>query len=259
MSWQEIGVYAGFVACVALATGIQNLTGFAFALVLLGLVTMFDLVPVVDAANAATVLTLVNAASYFRLHRLQPEWRVITPSILPALIGVAAGVALLTWLSGSAVQWLRGLLGLAIVACAISFISDATPRASLSGRPAFVFIGALSGLLGGLFSSAGPPMVYHLYRQPLPRELVRQCLLLFFAINQVLRLTLIIASGQFSVRSALLSLSALPVVHAVGWLQQRHMPPLNPRSLRRFVSALLLLTGASLIASFAHWYQLAPP
>ncbi|MFT3814347.1 MAG: sulfite exporter TauE/SafE family protein [Acidovorax sp.] len=243
--------YAGFIACVALATGIQNLTGFAFGLVLLGLLAMFDLVPVVDAANAATVLTLVNAVSFFRLHKLQSEWRVVQPAILPSLVGVAAGVALLTWLSSNAVQWLRGLLGLAILACAIALMRDAKPRETVSGRPAFIFIGALSGLLGGLFSSAGPPMVYHMYRQPLPRDLVRQCLVLMFAINQVLRLTLVVASGHFSAYSALLSLSALPVVHGVGWLQKRYMPPLNPALLRRTVSALLLLAGMSLLASFA--------
>lgn len=255
MTLHDIGTYAGFIACVALATGVQNLTGFAFGLVLLGLSAIFKLVPVVDAANAATVLTLVNAASFFRLHRLRPEWRIIQPAILPSLIGVAAGVALLTWLSGNAVQWLRGLLGLAILACAVGLMADAKPRETPSGRLAFAFVGALSGLLGGLFSSAGPPMVYHLYRQPLPRDLVLQCLLLIFGINQVLRLTLVLASGHFSAYSALLSASALPVVHGVGWLQKRYMPPLNPALLRRVVSSLLLLTGGSLVAAFTNWLR----
>jgi len=255
MTLHDAGTLAAFVACVALATGIQNLTGFAFSLVLLGMLAMFELVPVIDAANAATVLTLMNAVSFFRLHRLQPEWRVIKPAILPSLVGVAAGVALLTWLSGNSVQWLRGMLGLAIVACALALLLDSQPRATVSGRPAFAIVGAISGLLGGLFSSAGPPMVYHLYRQPLSRDLVRQCLVLIFAINQVLRLILVVGTGHFSAYAVLLSAVALPVVHGVGWLQKRYMPPLEPVLLRRVVCALLLLSGGSLLGSFAHWLR----
>ena len=258
MMLAEVGTYAGFIACVALATCIQNMTGFAFGLVLLGLVAMFKLVPIVDAANAATVLTLVNAVSFFRLHKLQPQWRVMKPSILPSLLGVAAGVALLAWLSGNAVQALRGLLGLAILACAFALIVDAKPRETVSGKPAFAFVGALSGLLGGLFSSAGPPLVYHMYRQPLPRDLVRQCLVLIFAINQVLRLTLVVVSGHFSWFSVLLSASAVPVVHGVGWLQHRYMPPISATLTRRVVSGLLLLAGGSLLFSFATWWQAQP-
>ncbi|WP_077034741.1 TSUP family transporter [Pelomonas sp. KK5] len=254
MSPQEIGHYAGFIACVAVATAVQNLTGFAFGLVLLGLAAMLDLAPVVDAANAATVLTLVNAASFFRLHRLQPEWRVIKPAILPSLAGVAVGVALLAWLSGNALQLLRGLLGLAILGCAAALLSDAKPRETVSSARSFAAVGALSGLLGGLFSSAGPPMVYQLYRQPLPRELVRQCLVLIFAVNQILRLALVLASGHFSAYSALLSASALPVVHGVGWLQKRYMPPLSPALLRTVVSGLLLVAGGSLVISCAAWW-----
>ncbi|MDY0745726.1 sulfite exporter TauE/SafE family protein [Paucibacter sp. R3-3] len=250
MSLHELGIYGGFIACVALATCIQNLTGFAFSLVLLGLVALFDLVPVIDAANAATVLTLVNAASFFRMNRLQPEWRVIKPSLLPSLVGVAIGVALLAWLSGNAVQVLRGLLGLAIVGCAVLLMLDAKPRRSVSGAPAFAAVGLASGLMGGLFSSAGPPMVYHMYRQPLPRELVKQCLILMFAINQVLRLLLVLLSGHFSWKSALLSAGALPVVHGVGWLQHRYMPPVSAAAVRRVVCVLLLLSGGSLLLSF---------
>lgn len=250
MIFPETSAYLGFIACVALATCVQNMTGFAFSLVLLGLVATFKLVPIVDAANAATVLTLVNAVSFFRLHQLQPEWRVMKPAILPSLVGVAVGVALLAWLTDNAVQLLRGLLGLAILACALALIFDAKPRKTVSGRLAFGVTGALSGLLGGLFSSAGPPMVFHMHRQPLPPALVRQCLVLMFAINQVLRLTLVLLSGHFSWSSVLLSASAVPVVHGVGWLQHRYMPPISPTLTRRVVSGLLLLAGVSLLASF---------
>lgn len=240
-----------FVACAAFATGIQNLTGFAFGLVLLGLVSLFRLASVADAANAATVLTLVNAAAFFRIHRLHPDWRLVRPAIVPSLVGVAVGVGLLGWLSGNAAQALRGLLGLAILGCALGLLRESRPRALASSPAAFAFVGALSGLMGGLFSSAGPPLVYHMYRQPASRDVIRQCLFLMFGINQVLRLTLVVGTGRFSMQSVILSALAVPAVFLVTRYQSRHMPSLSPATTRRLVSGLLVLAGGSLLVSVA--------
>ncbi len=44
-----------FMQCVALATYAQNLTGFAFSLILLGLVSVFHMASEHDVANAAMV------------------------------------------------------------------------------------------------------------------------------------------------------------------------------------------------------------
>jgi uncharacterized membrane protein YfcA len=249
MNWPDPVVYLLFIGCTAIATYVQNLTGFAFALILLGLVSVLRLASVADAANAATVLTLINAGVYFRLHGLTPQWRIMRPALPTSLIGVAVGVALLAWLSGNAVHWLRGLLGLSIVACAVLLLVHTKPRAQLSGSGPFALVGALSGLMGGLFSSAGPPLVYHMYRQPLDRIVVQHCLVLMFAVNQVLRLVLVVASGKFSLKSVAFSACAVPAVYLVTRLHHRHPPTMSMDTVRRIVSGLLMVAGGSLIAS----------
>lgn len=240
---------AAFVACVALATFAQNLTGFAFGLILLGLVATFHVASIADAANAAMVLTLVNAWVSFRSQRISPPWKLMRPTLLGSLIGVAIGVLLLGWLSSNAVAWLRGLLGLSITGCAILLLLQARTHAQLSGRSSFAGIGLLSGLLGGLFSSSGPPLVYHMYRQPLARDLVRQALLLVFACNALVRLVLVVPSGQFSANALLLALCAVPVVYGVTRLQIRFPIAVQATTLRKVVAALLLISGISLLAS----------
>ena len=249
MELSEWQLQLAFIGCVAVATYIQNLTGFAFALILLGMVSVLRLASVPDAANAATLLTLANTVSYLRLHPLKPQWRVVQPAIVPSLIGVAVGVALLAWLSSNAALALRGILGIAIVACALLLLFSAAPRATLAGRGRFRLVGALSGLMGGLFSSAGPPLVFHMYRQPLPRDVIQQCLVLMFGINQLLRLALILASGRFTQHSLLLGLSAFPVVYAVTWWQHRHPPSMTASTSRPVTAGLLMLAGVSMIIS----------
>lgn len=240
---------AAFVVCVALATCAQNLTGFAFGLILLGLTASLHVASVTDAANAAMVLTLVNAWASFRGQRVAPPWRLMRPTLIGSAIGVGVGVALLGWLSGNAVAVLRGLLGLSITACASLLLLQARPRQQVSGPAAFAGVGVLSGLLGGLFASSGPPLVYQMYREPLDRTLVRHALLLVFAFNAFIRLVLIVPSGQFSAHALVLAVCAVPVVYGVTWLQIRFPIHLAPSSLRKIVAGLLLASGLSLLLS----------
>ena len=55
--------HALFLLFVALAVYAQNLTGFALALILLGLIGITDLVPLTDAANAVTSLCTIMSVT----------------------------------------------------------------------------------------------------------------------------------------------------------------------------------------------------
>lgn len=238
-----------FLLCVGLATYTQSVTGFAFGLILLGLVGVFDLVPVADAANAANVLVLVNAWAYFRHRKPQPLWSVLRPTLTTSLIGVVCGVILLGWLTDNAVQWLRLLLGFSILACAVLLLLRARTLAQVSPPSSFLLYGSLSGLLSGLFSSGGPPIVFHMYRQPMDHDKVRECLLLLFAANALLRLVIVGFLGDFSSQALLLSLEAVPVVFALTWWHARKPPRIELQRVRQVVCGLLMMAGLALIWS----------
>jgi uncharacterized membrane protein YfcA len=242
-----IGSHLLFVACVALATFVQSLTGFAFGLVLLGLVAMLHLAPLAVAANVVTVMVLANAAVIVRTAPGLPR-ALIVPAFGSSLIGVGLGACLLAWMSDHAIGVLRLALGLAILACSLLLVLRTQVREQLSSAPSFAFFGVLSGIMGGVFASAGPPMVFHLYRQPLDRVVVRDTLVLLFAVNAVLRLVIVLAQGRFDHASLALSLEALPVVLGVTWLARRHPPKWSPLTVRRIVFLLLLVAGGSLVA-----------
>ena len=74
---------AGFLLCVALASCAQSVTGFALALILLGLTSLFELAPLPDVANVATVLSLASAVVALRGARRsldRPIWMGSMPS-----------------------------------------------------------------------------------------------------------------------------------------------------------------------------------
>lgn len=236
-----------FLACVALATYAQTMTGFAFGLVLLGLSGVFQLASVSDVANVVSVLSLVNALVTLARAKPQVNWRLMAPALASSLVGVALGVAALAWISGSMAVVLQLLLGVTIMACAVLLVARTQPLARLSSRGSFLFFGGVSGVLGGLFSSAGPPMVYHLYRQPLPLASIRNSLLVLFSLNAVARLALVTGQGAFLANSFWLSLQALPMVIGVTWAARRYGTAGSMKTIKRMVFVLLVAAGLGLV------------
>lgn len=235
-----------FLLFVGIAAYAQNLTGFALALILLGLVGATDLVPLTDAVNAVTVTALTNAATF--LYRRWPVRfdRSLWPAVVSSIPGAVAGTIVMTWLAGAAYEILRLLLGLSIVLCALLLWWAGTPLKTASSRRAFAFAGGLSGLLGGMFAAAGPPLVYLMYRQPLPHARIQESLIAFFGVTSLMRLAVTLSAGTFSTNAVALAAEAIPVVFGVTLIAAGRPPPLSPSLLRALVCLLLVLTGAGL-------------
>ena len=239
---------AAFLLCVGVATCVQSITGFALVLVLLGLVGLFDLAPLRDAVNVATVLAVTNGAVALRGSKNAVDWPMLRQTAVGTLAGVAGGVVLLAWLSANAVLALRVLLGLVVIACAVLVLRRAEPLPQRSSGLTFLTTGVVSGVLGGLFSASGPPLVYQFYRQPLTLDAVRDTLVALLAAGSILRLAMVIPGGQFSAVSVELSVLAVPVVAAVTWWMKRHPPSWERQTVLKLVCGLLVVTGVGLIA-----------
>jgi uncharacterized membrane protein YfcA len=238
-----------FLMFVALAAYAQNLTGFALALILLGLVGATDLVPLTDAVNAVTVMALTNVGTFlYRRWPVRVE-RSLWPAVASSIPCAIAGTILMAWLAGAAYEVLRLLLGLSIVGCAVLLWCAAKPRKTISSPGAFVLAGGMSGLLGGMFAASGPPLVYLMYRQPLALARIQESLIVFFGVGSLLRLAIIVSAGRFSAHAVALSAEAVPVVFAVTAVTAGRPPPLSPKLLKAIVCLLLVAIGAGLIGA----------
>ena len=221
-----------FLIFVALAVYAQTLTGFALALILLGLVGATNLIPLVDAINAVTVIMATTAGTFlYRRWPLRLE-QSLWPAFAASVVGAVAGTILLTWLADTAYEVLRLILGISVVLCALLLWHAAEPLKTVSSRSAFVVSGGISGLLGGMFSAPGPPLVYLMYRQPLPHARIQESLILFFGMGALLRLALVVPAGQFSLDAVQLAAEAIPVVFVVTSFAAIRPPPLRLDLLR---------------------------
>ena len=238
-----------FMALVGLAAFCQNLTGFAFGLIFVGVAGATGLMNIADAANVACLLSIINGISYMRAYRLEPDWVMLKPMLISSVLGVVGGVLLLHWLSGNTLNGLRMLLGLVIVLCAMLLLMQKKALDQPSGPVSMWVAGVSSGLLGGLFATPGPPMVYHLYRQPLDRMLVRHCLFAMFVSCSLLRAAMVAVEGQLNWAVMGWTALAFPVVTGVTWWSARHPPAWPKRLVEWLVCGLLILSGASLLWS----------
>lgn len=242
----SLAVLIGFLLLTAVAAYAQTLTGFAFGLIAMGGVGLTGLLSLPDAAMIVSVLTLVNAAQMILKGWRDVAWREFALVMAASIPMLFVGYWLLEWLAGTRADLLRLILGLVIIASSLQLARKPEPLAKKSGDGSFVFFGGIAGVMGGMFSTAGPPLVYHFYRQPVPLPKVRETLVSVFALNAVFRIGLVVFSGNLPEPSTLKGLFAIPAVMGATYAARRWPPPLSPAAMRRIVFVLLFLSGVSL-------------
>src|SRR5215207_7070673 len=236
----------GFLVLTGTAAYAQTLTGFAFGLVTMGGVGLTGLLSLADAAMIVSVLSLVNAAQMLLKGWRDVAWRefwIVMASSVPLLF---VGYWLLERLAGTRADLLRLILGLVIIVSSLQLARKPQPLAKQSRGGSFLFFGSIAGVMGGMFSTAGPPLVYHFYRQPMPLVKVRETLVTVFAMNALVRIGLVTASGTLPSGSTWSGLFAVPIVMGATHAARRWPPPFSPATMRRIVFVLLFLSGVSL-------------
>jgi uncharacterized membrane protein YfcA len=244
MGLAPLVAFAGFAAVAAY---VQTLTGFAFGLVMMGAIALVGLLPLPDAAAMVGMLTLVNATQML----IQGGWREIAHRelrliLLASLPSLLLGYALLEWLADTRADLLKIGLGVVIMMSSLQLAIRPAGLAKRSSDASFVGFGVISGLMSGLFATGGPPLVYHLFRQPMPHERIRETLVTAFGAAQVVRLVLVAASGNLPAMSPVALVLAVPTVMLMTYAARRWPPSLSQRTMRKIVFALLFLSGLSL-------------
>src|SRR5690606_37601150 len=129
---------AAFLLIAGVAAYVQTVTGFAFGLVMMGLIALAGLLPLPDAATMVGLLTLVNATQMMlhggRQHVARHELRLVLTASLPTLVG---GYFLLEWLADTRADALKVLLGAIIMASSLQLAAQRKALAQPSPDASF--------------------------------------------------------------------------------------------------------------------------
>ncbi|MFA7386031.1 MAG: sulfite exporter TauE/SafE family protein [Thiohalobacteraceae bacterium] len=237
----------GFVLIATLGSFVQALSGFALGLIVLGSVTVLQLAPIPFTAAVISMISLVNGAWVLARHPRAIEWRSVGWAGLGLLPAIGLGLALLARLDSEWPQFLRQLLGVVILVAGGLLMLRPRPKPQPSGRLGTLASGVAGGLLGGLFSTAGPPVVFHLYRQPWSLVSIRSTLLATFAISTLARILWQSARGELVWPMVEMALYCTVPVLLAAYGGARLAPRIGLQRMRRLAFALLALTGFGLL------------
>lgn len=230
-------------AIVLLASFINTLTGFGFALV-----SLPTLVMVMDA-KAAVVLTNMLYCLLGPIFLWSARRHVDGPMLATLLLSSFAGLPLGTLvLLAMGESLLRLLIGSAIVVVALVLISN-YQRPFSHGRRAAVAVGFIVGVLTTSITVSGPLAVLFLSNQGASKERLRATVGVFLLGMMPPTIALFFLSGLVTPTIVATAAQLAPAV-LVGYLVAlRVLPAVDPLLFRRVTILLVLGSGLTLVAS----------
>jgi uncharacterized protein len=231
---------------VAVAAYVQTVSGFALGLVLMAGVGLTGIIPITSAALLVSILILANAALILSRYWRYVAVRACALTVASSLLFSVAGYALLRYLEAGSIAWVKLVLGLVIIASSLPLMFRPQPSSRMDSDASFLGFGAVAGVMGGMFATPGPPLVYHFYRQPMEAQVVRVSLVTIFAAIVALRLAIVVAIGTFPVPVLWWAALAVPMTIVTTHVADRWRPPIADATMRRLAFGLLLASGMAL-------------
>jgi len=236
-----------FLGLVALGSYIQTVSGFAIALIITGGVTALGLAPVSFTANVVSFLALANTATAILRNHSHIDFKIMLYASSGVFFLTAVGLMILNHLGNQSVSSLEILLGILILGSGILLMIHPHPLKKISPNSMHLFAGGIGGILSGMLGAGGPPLVVHLYRQPLSFPIIRTTLLAILGIMPMIRIGFETYNGNITEAVLKLSLYSVPVTILITLLARRFPPPVSEIAMKRFAFGLLCVLGVSLI------------
>ncbi len=238
---------AAFLAIIAVGSYVQALSGFALGLIVLGTVTVLDLAPIAFTATVINIVSLLNGLWVLRRQHRDIHWKIMLLICIGLVPGVAIGLEILRHLDANSPSVLKNILGCVLLGAGLVLTLNPHPHTTMAKAHWNLWVGFSGGVLGGLFSTAGPPIVFYLYRQPLAVLVIRSTLLAVFAASTLSRIAFLGLNQELRADVLQVGLAAFPIVLATAHFGARHTTHVPPLLMRRFAFGLLMVLGLFLL------------
>ncbi|WP_027573811.1 sulfite exporter TauE/SafE family protein [Bradyrhizobium sp. WSM1743] len=222
---------------------VAGLSGFAFGLVAASL-WLYVLTPLQSASLIVGFGLLVQGYSVWKL-RAALDWRRLWPFIIGAVVGVPAGVSLLTWADPKSV---RIVVGVTLIAYSLyAFLRPQLKLATAVPPAADVTVGFVNGLLGGLTGLAGIVVTIWCNLRGLPKDVQRATFQPVAVVVFAMAALWLGVKGSLTLDTAKLFALGLPFLFAGTWLGLKLFGRIDEAAFRKIVLALLLVSGVALL------------
>ena len=233
------------VAAVAFgASLVQNVTGFGFGIV--AMMFLPNLLVYTEANVLSSMLgTVTSTLVVFSMYR-KVDWKNL---IFPLIGSVVANYFAINFVKGAENKLLILLLGIALLALSVYFFffSD-----KIKIKPSWyvgLTVGLISGVMSGLFSIGGPPVVIYFLQSEETTDRYLATVSMYFVLSGIISISMKAASGFITV-NVLLGLALGLLGMLIGaFLGKRIRGRANPKLIRKSVYAVMAVSGVIHIVS----------
>jgi len=228
---------AALLAIVAIAGVARGLSGFGTGMIvapvagaLYGPQAALAIIVIID--SLPTIPVTIPAMKIAR-------WREVLPVLGGIAVFLPLGVLLLK--SGDPVV-LRWIISIAILGCAAVLWRGWRYHGSRNAGVSFG-VGSVAGVLSGIASIPGPPVIFYWLSSDMPAAIVRANLLTLFLLGEVLSIGNLWFAGLFTRDVVMLGLISAPVYFAGLLLGSRLHRGTSETAYRRITFGLVVLSA----------------
>jgi len=234
---------------VLAASVLRGFTGFGFGLAAVPLLS----IALPPAAVVPLVVVLQVLVGLGGLREAWPlcDWRAVRLLFPGLVLGVPIGLLILISLAPNPVRLLIGL----VIAFSVLLLHRG---ARLAPHPSWLVtggVGVVSGMISGLASMGGPPIIVYLMARGDGPHRVRATAMVYFMLAGCVTFVPMLARGLITRETLILTAACLPVLYGGSWLGTIAFRRAQPRHHR--LTALVTLSAlATLLIGRTLWSML---
>ena len=236
-----------FLLIVAFAAVTQTITGFAMGLIIVAATAALDLLSILEVTAIISIISMTNTWLVLRQSRRGINTRLLLFISIGLLPSLGAGFIFLDQFGQRLDHFLKTGLGLMVMTAGLFMMLKPAQWPTPSSNPAAICVGFLGGFFGWLYSAAGAPIAYFLYRQPETVATIRLTLLAVFFLSTFSRAMMGGFYCHFTEAVLLKTALALPLVILITMGLQRQLARIPDQWVRRLVFIILQGVGAWLV------------
>ena len=233
-----------FSLTVVLASFIQSFVGFGLGIVMISLMPFYmpDVTSSVSISNISSIfLSGQNALIHYRK---QLSIRRILPILLPYFVSNTLTIVFLKDLKSDVFTVILGAFLVLYAIASLTGIFNFRMKRSVKNS---IIAGSLSGILGGLFGTGGPPISIYLLQSSDDVSTYHADIQLYFALANLYSVAVRLINGQITAQVGFFALIALPATVVGALLGKWLLKKIDGKALKTYLYIFLIINGIVLI------------
>jgi uncharacterized membrane protein YfcA len=219
----------------------QGYAGFAFQLISLSALSFIW--NITDAIPVCAMFGLVINIYVTYKMRTYVSLRAIKPLIISSLFGIPIGIYFLTVTS---IAIIKISLGIIIFIFVFITIADLNTGINLNSKWGY-FFGLISGILGGVLNTNGPPILIYLWLTKVNANQFKAMISTFFLFSSIAIVTGHFITGISSGKTFFLFFNFIPFVLIGQFAGVKLFQSVDSKYYRKFILLILLLISIKLL------------